>query len=168
MVVHIFSMRFISFLNDSSFIGKIMERDTVLKPLVGMRFLLLLVALAPRSIGEPMPKRKQSAAPREKHEWEKDLEPWPLEMHPAGEVGSDGEEAFDYESVTPDVALQEFTNMVIDLKVTAAQFNARTACVLCFWASKAGLGGTIADLAVAPDRDSGFSATFRQGAGALR
>ncbi len=58
---------------------------------------------------------------------------------------------FDYDVVYPEVALHEADNMIIDLKL---QFgvSARQICTLCFWLSKAQVGGKIQDLAVHPDR----------------
>ena len=65
---------------------------------------------------------------------------------------------FDYDVVSPEIALHEADNMIIDLKL---QFgvSARQICTLCFWLSKAQVGGKIKDLAVHPDRPTDKSST---------
>jgi len=86
------------------------------------------------------------------HQWEHDLERWDNCIEPNdGLENSDNEQEFDYNTVDEETALREAGNMLVYLKVSN-RLNAREACTLCFWLSKAGLGGLVRELAVHPKR----------------
>ena len=76
--------------------------------------------------------------------WEHDLarvrDPWA----PFGDEDTDGEQEISAEEAT-----QCLAQYVIDLK-QRGDLNATQACTICFWASQAGLGGLVKELAVAP------------------
>ena len=61
---------------------------------------------------------------------------------------------FDYTSVPPEVAGEELVNMIVSLKF-AGVISAKQACVLAYWASKAGSSGHVSKLAMRPDQASG-------------
>ena len=86
--------------------------------------------------------------------WEADISGWEGSMHEDPTGGSDDDAEIDYDNASKEVALEEFTNMLIDLKASHV-LSARTVCVLCFWASKLGVGGLVAEIAMGPNRPSG-------------
>ena len=87
--------------------------------------------------------------------WQRDLQDWAFNCAPAGDAaeGSEDEQEFDYETVDPETAAEEAAYFLINLK-TSNRLNATETCKLCFWLSKAGIGGIIRELAVRPDRHS--------------
>ena len=95
-------------------------------------------------------------------DWEQALQGWQAALHdPDAHGGSDSSgDEFDFDSVTEDMAQQELGNMIVDLKHKGT-LTAKDACILCWWAAKAGLKGLVADLAMRPDRPTGnFSKCF--------
>jgi hypothetical protein len=92
--------------------------------------------------------------------WERELESWHNSVDSGIQLETTGGVAIDPNDVDPDTALTEAANMLIDLKLKSG-LAAKHVCTLCFWLSKANVGGTIAELAVHPDRSSGqFSKHF--------
>ena len=87
--------------------------------------------------------------------WEREVASLNNVFEPVGsQLESSEGPSFDYDNPGAEVALEEAANMLIDLKLQAG-ISARQVCTLCWWLSKAGLGGKIADLSVHPDRASG-------------
>ena len=89
---------------------------------------------------------------------------WEKELRLAGcglpAQGADSEADFDYNTVTPEQALFEAGNFLIELKLES-KLDAVQACTLAWWIWKAGLGGEFQKLAVEPDTQSGkFSDHF--------
>ena len=80
--------------------------------------------------------------------WEQELAKWEAADE---EVGS---AEFDYDAVDAETALQEAGNLLIDLKLQSG-VPAKSICILCWWLSKANVGGVIKDLGVHPVRPSG-------------
>eukprot|EP00969_Alexandrium_andersonii_P270334 11948676-Alexandrium_andersonii.AAC.1 len=70
------------------------------------------------------------------------------------EEGPEGDEEIDWAAVTPEMATEEFPAMLVRLKLQGT-LSARQVCTLCFWASRAGLGGLTKELAVRPNQQSG-------------
>jgi len=68
---------------------------------------------------------------------------------------SDGEVVKTPDECGPDEALQAAADMLVDWKLASVTVTATHVCKLCFWLSKAGLGGPISDLSVHPERSSG-------------
>jgi len=112
--------------------------------------------------------------------WERELEarqdPWAA---PSGDgSGSESEFEFDHEDVTPAQAVELLAEYIIDLKLRGV-LSATQACVLCHWAKKAGLEGTVALLAMPPlpqrataaerkkDQTGAFSRKFDQVTGIM-
>ena len=60
----------------------------------------------------------------------------------------------DYAAVDADTAGHELMEMLISLKLKST-ISARDACVLAFWASKAGAAGPVHKLALRPDAQTG-------------
>ena len=84
--------------------------------------------------------------------WEQDLNNWNGCIE---NPGIDLEKpCIDIDAVDAETALHEAGNMLIDLKLQSG-VSARQICTLCWWLSKANVGGVIAELAVHPDRASG-------------
>ena len=82
--------------------------------------------------------------------WEQDLDP----------VGWCDLEEPDYDDIPPAVAEDEFVRELVELKLTNV-LSAKQACVLAFWASKAGLSGPAKKMGLRPDSQSGkFSRKF--------
>ena len=61
---------------------------------------------------------------------------------------SDGEK--DYGDYTQEEAAEELANLIIELKLSGI-LSARNACIVCFWAARAGVEGRVAALAKRPD-----------------
>ena len=78
-----------------------------------------------------------------------------------GGVDGDGSsDEFDYDRVGPQEAGRELGDFIIELKQRGT-LSAKQACVLAFWAHKAGAIGIVAKLAYSPDKQSGrFSRHF--------
>jgi len=87
------------------------------------------------------------------HRWEQDLQSWEDGFAVEG-AHSDTEHDFDYDAVDQQTALREAGDMLVQLKVSN-RLNAREVCTLCFWLSKAGLGGLVRALSQHPKRPSG-------------
>ncbi len=85
--------------------------------------------------------------------WEEDLHSWEQDWHTEPQADPDDPD-FDYDAVSAKVAAEEFGNLVVDLKLQGS-LSAKHACILCWWASKAGIGGITSRLAVHPQRSSG-------------
>jgi hypothetical protein len=88
----------------------------------------------------------------DKHAWERDLHAWDQPDH--AEVSDEEVAEFDFNTISTRAAADELGNMIIDLKHRGV-LTASQSCTLCFWASKAGVDGIVADLAVHPIRPSG-------------
>ena len=89
------------------------------------------------------------------HAWELELKSWYNDMQdPGGEEETEDEAEHDPEKMTAEEALAELGDMLIDFKMQGT-LHATHVCVLCFWASKAGLGGIVSRLAKAPGGSSG-------------
>ena len=74
-------------------------------------------------------------------------------------------EEFDYASVPADVAGDELAHMIIQLKHDG-KLSAKQACILSFWAEKAGAGGFVSKLAMHPEHQSGkYSRKFDEAVG---
>ena len=70
-------------------------------------------------------------------------------------VGADNvEEEIDYDKVSADDAGKYLVEFIIDLKQQGI-LSAKRACLICFWAMKAGACGAVADLARPPGKQSG-------------
>ena len=82
-------------------------------------------------------------------------EGWSADWSRIGERAADGDaiepEVFDYNTVSPDVAGEELVEMLCYLKITGV-LSAKMACVLAWWAAKAGATGEVAKLGVRPDK----------------
>ena len=69
--------------------------------------------------------------------------------------GGEDDVQFDYDNdVTSELAAEELGAMLIHMKMSGV-FSARQCCIICFWASRAGVNGVVSDLAMPPNRDSG-------------
>ena len=66
----------------------------------------------------------------------------------------DDSEGLDYDTIPGDIAGEELFNMIVDLKLRNV-LSARQACVLAFWAYKAGAQGDVEKLALHPACQSG-------------
>ena len=89
------------------------------------------------------------------HAWELKLKNWYNDMQDlGGEDEAEDEAVHDPEKMTAEEALAELGDMLIDFKMQG-KLHATHVCVLCFWASKAGLGGIVSRLAKAPGGSSG-------------
>ena len=89
------------------------------------------------------------------HAWELELKSWYNDMQDAGgDEETEDEAEHDPEKMTAEEALAELGDMLIDFKMQGT-LHATEVCVLCFWASKAGLGGIVSRLAKAPGGSSG-------------
>lgn len=80
--------------------------------------------------------------------WEQQLEQQQKDQD-RDEESSGSEFEFDHTNVSSEDATERFAQYVIELK-DKGYLSATQACVLCHWAAKAGLGGTVAQLAMPP------------------
>eukprot|EP00959_Pyramimonas_sp_CCMP1952_P122434 2559606-Pyramimonas_sp.AAC.1 len=76
-------------------------------------------------------------------------------MHdPGSDDGTESEGEIDYDDVSSESAAAELGNMKIDLKMRGL-IAATDACMISFWAAKAGAGGVTQQLAKAPGASNG-------------
>jgi hypothetical protein len=90
---------------------------------------------------------------------------------PAGDAappnwgGIDDSDEFDYEKVDPETAGDSLYEFLVSLKLDSV-ISARHACIIAFWATKAGAIGSINLLSLRPDAQSGkFSRKFDSAVG---
>lgn len=103
---------------------------------------------------------KMSASSFSARSWEG----WSERTAPA-DVGPIGADSADYTSVSPDEAGEQLSEMLMQLKITNV-LSARQACILAFWAAKAGAVGPCGRMGLRPDADTGkFSAKFDSAVG---
>jgi hypothetical protein len=84
------------------------------------------------------------------HAWEASLTSWEAELHdpdPGDDSESDVE--FDWDAVTEAVAQEELGSLIIGMKHRGT-LTATDACLLCWWAHKAGVKGVVAQVAMRP------------------
>ena len=68
---------------------------------------------------------------------------------------------FDYDSLTPAECGQELLELLVDLKRTRAPMTAKAACLIAWWASRAGAVGPVGALGMKPTAQTGkFSSHF--------
>lgn len=84
-----------------------------------------------------------------KHSWEQRTYAAPGEV-----AGAAVDEDSDIEDLTSEECSTEMFDFVVSLKLKG-MISARTACVLCYWAKRAGLKGDGAKLALSPGRTGG-------------
>ncbi len=84
------------------------------------------------------------------HPWEASLLTWEAELHDP-DPGNDSEPdvEFDWDAVTEAVAEEELGSLIIGMKHRGT-LSATDACLLCWWAQKAGVKGTVAQVAMRP------------------
>ena len=91
-------------------------------------------------------------------DWERDVPDWDRDDDGAGEQPLD---PHDYDSLSAEECGNELMEYLVELKRTRAPVTARVACVLAFWASRAGAVGPVAQLGLKPNQQSGkFSVHF--------
>ena len=91
------------------------------------------------------------------HAWEASLRSWEAELHDPDKGyesdSSDADGEFDWDACTPAVAEQQLAAMIIEMK-HAGTISAKDACILSWWASKAGVKGAVAQLGMRPGNSS--------------
>ena len=68
----------------------------------------------------------------------------------APDSDTDEEQTLDENNIDPEDALSECFNMLVDLKMSG-KLSAIQVCTLCWWLSKAGLKGNVADCKIVSD-----------------
>ena len=76
---------------------------------------------------------------RTRYSWETPA--WAEPPHVDSTRGSDDEQIIDYESVSPEEASDCLVELITSMKYKGARMTANYACILAFWASKAGAVG---------------------------
>ena len=89
------------------------------------------------------------------HSWELPERDWEAPDGFGDEWASDSDdEGPSFDQMTPELAGEYLYEQIVSLKL-AGTISAKSACLLCFWASRAGVAGPVAKLAMAPDKQSG-------------
>ena len=105
-----------------------------------------------RLVGESMPRNRR--LPDERPGWEAALRRWEAEVHdPDARQGSGSEDDFAKEPTEEDAAM-ELGTMICAMKAKG-NLTAKDACIMSWWACKSGVGGLVAELAMAPGKSSG-------------
>ena len=91
------------------------------------------------------------------HAWEASLRSWEADVHDPDkgyETDLSNDDCdFDWDACTPAMAEQELAAMIIEMK-HAGTISAKDACILSWWASKAGVQGTVTQLGMRPGHTS--------------
>lgn len=94
-----------------------------------------------------------SSSAFDRQPWEEAPDPWDRPPDSADSDGSDAEES-DHEGAEGEEAGEMLAQMLLSM-VWAGKMSAKTACVIAWWASRAGAKGPINDLAYRPSAPSG-------------
>ena len=87
--------------------------------------------------------------------WEAALRHWEAELHdPDAGQGSGSEDDFAHQEPTEEDAAMELGTMICEMKAKG-NLTAKDACIMSWWACKSGVGGLVAQLAMAPGKSSG-------------
>ena len=97
--------------------------------------------------------------------WENWAPSWASGSAPASLL-LDPDDEINYDNVSQDQAAMSLVELIVDLKV-AGTISAKTACLIAFWAAKAGAAGEVSNLGAKPGLQSGhYSKKFDLWSGA--
>ena len=105
----------------------------------------------PRAPDPPRPPNPRQIAAFERGHWGGDSDDeYVLDDERIAEYGEEAAEA-----VSPEDAIRHISDLLIDHWTLGKKLTSNSVCILCFWMKAVGVGGSVAELALGPGKQSG-------------